>query len=231
MAMARIKLWTWVVIGIAGNMSSLVNTMDKALEPDVLGSFNLAGITFHNVSFVVAVVFASLYLSNVYRHGTTARKLSSFRSLYHEIPLFFLLDFVYPWIMTLLTLLVTSADMSSHVMWRSLSALWVFTAIGWTIRGTMTEIYYVWLMLTGSSDNSPAMGGHGVAVPAGSSEASKQVQHSSWKLPITTTSPSFVAFNVFWIVLTFVMSFPTSATFIQLLQKLFGNEGIEDDPL
>ena len=160
-------------------------------------------------------IFAALYSSDIYYNGTPLYRLTHVRSVAIKLPYFFYLDFFYPLLMTLVTLFLSPAEATNDFLWKSTSALWIFTAIGWIFRGTIFDCTYLiasaWQKWTGSAKRTDVS--NVIDVPA---------EELLEELNQTAVDFILAIFNVIWIFLTFTFTFPNSHSFIDTLTKIFG---------
>jgi len=199
----------------------------ELINANYFGSFQLFNVTFYYLSLYVGILFAALYALNAYHNGAPTNRYLRDRSVVAQVPFFLLLDIVYPWVITLLTFFWSPPHKTSAYIWKSVSALWIFTAVGWVFRGTIFDVYYMTSSWWRGPSPKPADRTTAKVVEA----ASPAVDDLHSELSQLAVDRFLAVFNVLLILVTFPLTFPTSDPFIQLLESLFGHftHPIEED--
>jgi hypothetical protein len=193
--------------------------MEELIDVAYFGTFQMFQVTFCNLSVYVGLLFASLYAYYAYNHGAPADRYSRDRSIVAQVPLFLLLDVIYPWAMTLITFLWTpTGKTTAEDLWKRVSALWIFTAIGWLFRGTLFDVYFIFHSWWRGPPAKPADSTAAAVVDAATPAA--HALHT--EISQLALNRFLAVFNVILILVTFPLTFPSSKPFIQLLEKLFG---------
>jgi len=211
----------------------------------VSGTFKYFDVEFHYSGLVAGLFFSGMYLySWLYSDRSSwHRKLSS--PLCGNIPYFFYLDFLYPWVLTFASLYWRQDDASSsdavapetntaqttpakgkpskrEQLWRSIAGLWIFTGLGWSFRGTLLEIYYIVASTLVSKEEHM----QDSAVPPKNDTTSKDqsqiAKPKQVRLLPKRPKTLLVLLNVVWIWLTFLFTFPNSSPFFNFIYRYFG---------